>query len=103
MLLSIPKSENSDEFDKCKMYGVNFTEVLESNIMKPDPNWPKVPCQSGWEYDLSDIHYPSIVTEVNNLFSTFKIQKKLLIKKIFCNIILKIIYFCKKPCQLDKP
>lgn len=67
MMLSIPKIENSNEYDKCKMYGVNFTEVLEAGIKVPDASWPKIPCQSGWEYDLSAIHYPSIVTEVRPL------------------------------------
>ncbi|KAK6644865.1 hypothetical protein RUM43_001138 [Polyplax serrata] len=65
MSLSIPRDENSNEFEKCRMYGVNFTEVLAAGLQVPDPSWPKVPCQSGWEYDLSDIHYPSIVTELN--------------------------------------
>ena len=57
--LAIPKNE------KCHQYVANFTEMLQNNIKTPDPNWPRVPCQYGWEYDLSDIRYTTITTEVS--------------------------------------
>lgn len=63
MLLSIPRSEDG-AFDKCSQYGVNFTEVLAANLTKPDPKWPVIPCQSGWEYNFTDIPYSTIATEV---------------------------------------
>lgn len=62
-ILAIPF--NGQEFDKCRMYDVNFEELLKIDILKPDPSWPVKSCQNGWEYDFTDQPYTSIATEQN--------------------------------------
>lgn len=64
-LLSIPR--NSDGFDRCSMYNVNFTEVLSQGIKEADPSWEKIPCQYGWEYNFTDVPYRTIASDVNIL------------------------------------
>lgn len=61
--LSIPQT--LDGLDRCHMYDVNYAEVLSKGILKADESWPIVPCQNGWEYNLSEVPYSSIATEQN--------------------------------------
>ncbi|KAL1452485.1 hypothetical protein WDU94_006713 [Cyamophila willieti] len=63
-LLAIPKT-NDGTFESCKMYDVNYTELLQAGTKIADPTWPITECRNGWEYDFSDIPYPSIATELN--------------------------------------
>lgn len=60
---------NGQEFDKCRVYDVNFEELMKIDILKPDPSWPVKACKNGWEYDLSDQPYTSIATEVSFMYS----------------------------------
>lgn len=45
------------------MYDVNFKQMMESNT-RPDPTWPITKCKHGWEYNFTDIPYPTIATDV---------------------------------------
>lgn len=49
------------------MYAINFTKIIERGIETADPNWPRAPCKHGWEFDLDEIRYSTISTEVKNL------------------------------------
>ncbi|CAH0723017.1 unnamed protein product, partial [Brenthis ino] len=60
--LAIPPDE-SDNFgySHCTMYAVNWSSVSE---MKPNMSWPIEPCKYGWEFNKSEIPYPTISTEM---------------------------------------
>lgn len=60
--LAIPHKDG--DIDKCRMYAVNYTQLLESNITESDSSWPTVGCLYGWEYSLTDVPYETISTEV---------------------------------------
>ncbi|KAG8228027.1 hypothetical protein J437_LFUL003663 [Ladona fulva] len=65
--LGIPKTEDGS-YDSCNMYGVNFSEILNKSrgsIPEADSEWPKIRCKNGWEYDHSEIPYPTITSEMN--------------------------------------
>ncbi len=51
-------------FDSCRMYDVDYEFVL-LNGLRPNATWPTKLCQDGWDYDLEQIRYHSIVTEVS--------------------------------------
>lgn len=55
------------------MYAVNFTQKLAEGVKKADPNWPTIPCNSGWEFDKEELPYTTISTEVkpNHCHITF--------------------------------
>ncbi|XP_075971304.1 carcinine transporter-like [Anticarsia gemmatalis] len=58
--LGIPKDEHSRfGYSQCTMYDVNWTDILTTGE-KPDQNWTVVPCQYGWEFNKSEIPYPTI-------------------------------------------
>ncbi|CAB3226585.1 unnamed protein product [Arctia plantaginis] len=58
--LGVPKDENSRfGYSQCEMYKVNWTEVLLTE-QRPDHTWSTVPCQHGWEFNKSEIPYPTI-------------------------------------------
>nr|CAD7429750.1 unnamed protein product [Timema monikensis] len=61
--LSIPRIDNS--YDHCRMYNVNYTQILEDGITDPQPDWTTTYCNHGWEYELIDIPYHTIATELN--------------------------------------
>ena len=67
--LSIPYNYDKEEFDKCKQYDVNFTEIYEVNgqvwPQTADPHWNVSTCKEGWEYDHSE-YKDSLVTEVRH-------------------------------------
>ncbi|CAH0722972.1 unnamed protein product, partial [Brenthis ino] len=50
-----------DEWDKCVMYNANWSQVLMNNSVPSDS--PVVPCKNGWEFELGDIPYATIVSE----------------------------------------
>lgn len=62
MHLAIPKT--NDVHDRCRMYAVNYTEVLQQGLAEPDPTWPTVGCRNGWEYNYTDVPYATIASEV---------------------------------------
>ncbi|XP_075971307.1 carcinine transporter-like [Anticarsia gemmatalis] len=61
--LGVPKDENSRfGYSQCQMYDVNWTEVLATGHT-PDQTWNTVPCQYGWEFNKSEIPYPTIASD----------------------------------------
>lgn len=70
-MLGIPNDGNNftGDYSKCTMYDVNFTKLLENGIEIADPNWPTSKCKYGWEFDLDEIRYSTISTEVNKFFN----------------------------------
>ncbi|XP_050515589.1 organic cation transporter protein [Diabrotica virgifera virgifera] len=63
LALAIPEGHGG--YDRCRMYDVNFTEVLRSGVKEADPRWNTVACKYGWEYDFSVVPYASISSELN--------------------------------------
>lgn len=63
MHLAIPKT--NDVHDRCRMYAVNYTEVLQQGLAEPDPTWPTVGCRNGWEYNYTDVPYATIASELD--------------------------------------
>ncbi|XP_025830038.1 organic cation transporter protein-like [Agrilus planipennis] len=63
--LSIPLVDGG--FEKCRMFAVNFTEMVARGVQEADPSWPTKYCSHGWEYNFSyaDVPYSSIATEQN--------------------------------------
>lgn len=54
------------------MYDVNYKDILSQGILVANESWPIVPCRHGWEYNMSEVPYSSIATEVNNNNKTKK-------------------------------
>lgn len=50
-------------YSHCSSYDVNWTEVLAMD-RKPDRTWRTVPCQNGWEFNKTEIPYPTISSEL---------------------------------------
>nr|XP_034841238.1 organic cation transporter protein-like [Maniola hyperantus] len=50
-----------EEWERCLMYDANWTHVLQNNSVLPDT--PTVPCRNGWEFELGDIPYETVVSE----------------------------------------
>lgn len=59
--LSAPGAATGD-WDKCATFDVNWTQVLES-MTPPPPDTPTVPCRHGWDFELIDIPYATVVSE----------------------------------------
>ena len=79
--LSIPLMEpdflgGPATFDRCQMYDIDydrFVDSAESEELRPNSSsWRTVKCQNGWDYDLKQTRYSTIVSEVykisNQLF-----------------------------------
>lgn len=63
-MLSIPMTESGSP-THCEMYDVDWTKFLSGNSsLVPDPTWPKRYCDFGWEFNLTDVPYHTISTEV---------------------------------------
>lgn len=62
--LAIPKDE-SDPFgySHCETYVANWTEVLSTRAT-PDRSTNTQPCQFGWEFNTTEIPYPTISSEL---------------------------------------
>lgn len=52
--------------DRCLMYDVDYAEILRQNITQADPKWSRRKC-SRWEFNYTDVPYPTIATEVYNI------------------------------------
>ncbi|CAB3245460.1 unnamed protein product [Arctia plantaginis] len=50
------------QWDHCQTFDTNWTKVLET-LTPPTGRDPLVPCQHGWEFELSDIPYHTVTTE----------------------------------------
>lgn len=61
--LSIPRG--SDGLDRCHMYDVNYSDILSRGVQEANASWPIVPCRNGWEYNMTEVPYSSIATEVS--------------------------------------
>lgn len=72
LLLAIPPQ--ADGYSQCSMYAVNFTEMLENNILISDPLWPVQSCKNGWEYNFTEIPYSTIATEVCSNISSWNFK-----------------------------
>ncbi|KZC07145.1 Organic cation transporter 1, partial [Dufourea novaeangliae] len=58
--LAIPTSQDDNEtYSQCTRYDINWTaeniSVETAPFSMPNTSWPVVPCDHGWEYDMSDI------------------------------------------------
>ncbi|XP_073959317.1 carcinine transporter-like [Choristoneura fumiferana] len=63
--LAIPLEANSKfGYSRCSAYVANWTEVLASGRTVPDPTWPIEPCRFGWEFNISEIPYRTIASEL---------------------------------------
>ncbi|KAG7304180.1 hypothetical protein JYU34_011116 [Plutella xylostella] len=60
--LSIPRASTGEGYDTCLMYDADWGQVL-ATLTPPDPGTPTVKCRHGWEFQLDDIPYPTIVSE----------------------------------------
>jgi len=62
-LLAIPQdTEVAGGFSQCSQYVVEWSQVLEKNVIQPDLSWPVGKCENGWEYEIEEYHR-SITTD----------------------------------------
>lgn len=66
--LSIPQVEplvlgGPPVFDTCSFYDVDYDQVLREKL-RPNSSWKTAPCRNGWNYDLEQTRYNTIVSEV---------------------------------------
>ncbi|PZC70816.1 hypothetical protein B5X24_HaOG214833 [Helicoverpa armigera] len=59
--LSIPLIDN--KYDKCSVYDVNWTEVLQNGTLHPNPEWGVRKCENRWEFNYTDVPYESIASQ----------------------------------------
>ncbi|XP_028166460.1 organic cation transporter protein-like, partial [Ostrinia furnacalis] len=59
-LSTLPHAEY--EWDKCLTFNANWSQVLET-MTAPHPNTSTVSCENGWEFELGDIPYHTVVSE----------------------------------------
>lgn len=63
-ILAIPADNDSPVgYSQCTSYVANWTEVLLTGG-KPDQSWASQECQHGWEYNTTEIPYPTISSEL---------------------------------------
>ncbi|GBP18306.1 Carcinine transporter [Eumeta japonica] len=61
--LAIPPEDNGiTGYSRCSSYVANWTQVLSTGI-KPDKNWEISPCRHGWEFNRTEIPYPTAGTD----------------------------------------
>lgn len=62
--LAIPKDDTAPfGYSHCKAYVANWTEVLSTGAT-PDHSSNTQPCQYGWEFNTTEIPYPTISSEM---------------------------------------
>lgn len=62
--LAIPPDDHARfGYSHCISYVANWSDVLRTGD-KPNPSWETAKCQNGWEFDTSEIPYPTISTEL---------------------------------------
>jgi len=70
--MSIPLRESADffigspsipTFDQCNMYDIDYNNISQL-IKNSSQEWQIVKCQNGWEFDLNQTRYSTIVSEV---------------------------------------
>ncbi|XP_063217227.1 organic cation transporter protein [Bacillus rossius redtenbacheri] len=63
--LSIPPAAGPGPgYERCWMFAVNYTEVLARGLNQSEPSWPRARCQHGWEFNFTEVPYPTIATEL---------------------------------------
>lgn len=67
--LTAPRAALGEDWDKCSTYKANWSHVLLT-LTPPDPSTPTVPCEHGWEFELTDIPYHTVVSEVSKIVPT---------------------------------
>ncbi|KAG7213591.1 hypothetical protein KM043_002845 [Ampulex compressa] len=60
--LAIPTS--GEGYSRCSMYDVNYIELLSNGTRTANPSWPVKKCPNGWEFNFTDVPYPTIATEL---------------------------------------
>lgn len=60
--LSAPGAALYGEWDRCSVYAANWSKVLQT-LQPPSPDTPQIYCQHGWEFELGDIPYHTVVSE----------------------------------------
>ncbi|KAM3961009.1 carcinine transporter-like [Aphomia sociella] len=50
-------------YSQCRVYAANWSEILITG-RKPDETWDTIPCQHGWEFNETEIPYPTISSEM---------------------------------------
>ncbi|XP_030019880.2 carcinine transporter [Manduca sexta] len=61
--LAIPTDNSIFGYSRCTEFVANWTEVLASGI-KPNDTWGTQSCQHGWEFNQTEIPYPTISSEL---------------------------------------
>lgn len=62
--LAIPLDKDSQfGYSRCSSYVANWTEVMLTGT-RPDENWSTTSCQHGWEFNKSEVPYPTISSEL---------------------------------------
>lgn len=54
-----------DEWDRCVTYNANWSQVLET-MTAPHPSSPTKACEHGWDFELGDIPYHTVISEVSS-------------------------------------
>ncbi|CAH0404422.1 unnamed protein product [Chilo suppressalis] len=60
--LSIPLTSHG--YDKCSVYDVDWTKVLQDGVREPDTKWPIKKCEQKWEFNFTDVPYETIASEL---------------------------------------
>ncbi|KAM3960976.1 carcinine transporter-like [Aphomia sociella] len=62
--LAIPPDDQAHfGYSQCTAYVGNWTEILITGG-KPNETWDTIPCQHGWEFNKTEIPYPTISSEM---------------------------------------
>lgn len=62
--IAIPLDENDRYgYSHCQTYVANWSEVLITG-QKPNNSWPVAACANGWEFNKTEIPYPTISSEM---------------------------------------
>lgn len=61
--LAIPRTAAG--LEKCRMYAVDYDQVMAEGATVGDTAWPTVACLHGWEYNYTDVPYVTIASELD--------------------------------------
>ncbi|XP_072948572.1 carcinine transporter-like [Epargyreus clarus] len=62
--LSIPINAKN-EYERCVVYDVDWSKILEEEVIEPNPKWPTKKCEETWEYNFTDVPYETIATQLD--------------------------------------
>uniref|UniRef100_V9IHU5 Uncharacterized protein n=1 Tax=Apis cerana TaxID=7461 RepID=V9IHU5_APICE len=70
---SAENEDDNETYSQCTRYDIDWTaeniSVVTTASFVPNSSWPVVPCDHGWEYEMSEVK-SSIVIDVRS-FSLF--------------------------------